>query len=361
MAGARVTDDGRRSLRWADDRLLRQPHRRGHAGWAEARCICGRARRRRGPVLPCGHAECSHRLPSRWSSRWRYAGSAMSSFSRPGYGVLDAPAGRSIADVVDDTRAVLDQLGVERAWSVGWSGGGPHALACAALMPERVRGAATIAIVAPYPAEGLDYLAGMGEENVEEFKAALEGPDALHRVQGAELADLQGRDRRRGRRLVRRPRRRGRSRVADRRVRGVPRGSVPRGRSASRTGAGSTTTWRSIKPWGFDLASIGVPVHVWQGRPRPDGPVRPRRVACLAHPGSADPAPVRRPGPPVASWSPSSAGSSTSWSLHGRPEGRRAGHGARRADRRRHRGAGHRCARAAARRRSATSSAAWRS
>src|SRR5204862_372153 len=59
------------------------------------------------------------------------------------------------------------------------SGGGPHALACAALMPERVRGVAAIASIAPYPAPGLDYLAGMGEENVEEVTAALEGSDAL--------------------------------------------------------------------------------------------------------------------------------------------------------------------------------------
>ena len=80
---------------------------------------------------------------------------------------------------------VLDHLGAERAWVVGWSGGGPHALACAALMPDRVRGTALIASVAPYPAEGLDYLAGMGAENVEEFSAALAGPRGAHPVQGA--------------------------------------------------------------------------------------------------------------------------------------------------------------------------------
>ena len=58
---------------------------------------------------------------------------------------------------------------------IGWSGGGPHALACAAVLPDRIRAVATIGGVAPYPAEGLDFLEGMGEENIEEFNAALGG------------------------------------------------------------------------------------------------------------------------------------------------------------------------------------------
>ena len=81
--------------------------------------------------------------------------------------------------VVDDTLAVLDAIGAERCHLIGWSGGGPHALACAARMPERVINVATIGSVAPYPAEGLDWLAGMGAENVVEFNAALTGPDEL--------------------------------------------------------------------------------------------------------------------------------------------------------------------------------------
>src|SRR4051794_10671555 len=62
---------------------------------------------------------------------------------------------------------------------MGWSGGGPHAMACGALLPERVRGVTVIAGVAPYGADGLEYLAGMGPENVEEFGAALDGEDRL--------------------------------------------------------------------------------------------------------------------------------------------------------------------------------------
>jgi pimeloyl-ACP methyl ester carboxylesterase len=101
------------------------------------------------------------------------------SWSRPGYGDSTRKSGRRVADVVPDTVALLDELRVERAYVAGWSGGGPHALACAALMPERVIATAVLAGVAPYPAPGLDWLADMGTENVEEFNASLEGPEAL--------------------------------------------------------------------------------------------------------------------------------------------------------------------------------------
>src|SRR5258705_2229268 len=99
--------------------------------------------------------------------------------SRAGYGSSTRRPGRSIADVVDDGRVVLDAVGAERGVTTGWSGGGPHGLACAALLPDRIRAVATPASVAPYPADGLDYLADTGEENIAEFNAALEGPEAL--------------------------------------------------------------------------------------------------------------------------------------------------------------------------------------
>src|SRR5881227_2565598 len=59
-------------------------------------------------------------------------------WSRPGYSGSTRQPGRSVADVVPDTLAVLDDLGVDQAYVMGWSGGGPHALACATLMPDRV-------------------------------------------------------------------------------------------------------------------------------------------------------------------------------------------------------------------------------
>ena len=101
------------------------------------------------------------------------------SWNRPGYGSSTRQPDRSVADVARDASDILDDLGAGECYVLGWSGGGPHALAMAALLPDRVRAAATIGGVAPYPADGLDWLAGMGEENVAEFGASLKGPDVL--------------------------------------------------------------------------------------------------------------------------------------------------------------------------------------
>jgi pimeloyl-ACP methyl ester carboxylesterase len=99
--------------------------------------------------------------------------------ARPGYEESTPRPGRTVADVVPDVAAVLDVIGADTFVSIGFSGGGPHSLACAALAPERCLGAASVAGVAPYNAEGLDFLAGMGPENIEEFSLAIRGADAL--------------------------------------------------------------------------------------------------------------------------------------------------------------------------------------
>ena len=99
--------------------------------------------------------------------------------SRPGYAASTRLAGRSVAQVAADTSAILDWLGQSRFITAGWSGGGPHALACAALLPDRCAAAATLAGVGPFGADDLDFLAGMGPENVAEFGAALQGEQAL--------------------------------------------------------------------------------------------------------------------------------------------------------------------------------------
>src|SRR5207248_6170960 len=98
--------------------------------------------------------------------------------SRPGYGDSSRQPGRVVVDVVADTAAVLAAIGTERCLIAGWSGGGPHALACGARL-----GAATavlvIAGVAPYQADGLDWTSGMGEDNLDEIAAARRGEDEL--------------------------------------------------------------------------------------------------------------------------------------------------------------------------------------
>jgi pimeloyl-ACP methyl ester carboxylesterase len=85
--------------------------------------------------------------------------------------------------VVADVRAVLSALDARRCMVGGWSGGGPHALACAARL-DAASAVLVIAGVGPYDADGLDWLAGMGEENVTEFSAALRGGDEFRRYLG---------------------------------------------------------------------------------------------------------------------------------------------------------------------------------
>lgn len=187
-------------------------------------------------------------------------------YSRPGYGESTSQPGRSVADAVSDVSAVLAALGAESFVTFGWSGGGPHALACAALMPESCRAAALLAAVAPRDAEGLDWTAGMGEENIDEFQAALEGTDtltpylstqadALASVTAEEVATALG------------------DLVSD-----VDKLALDGGELADYIAAScrhavlhGTDGWRDddlafMKPWGFGLDTITVPVAIWQGR-----------------------------------------------------------------------------------------------
>jgi len=99
--------------------------------------------------------------------------------ARPGYERSTPRPGRRVVDVAGDTAAVLDELGADTFVTIGWSGGGPHTLACAAALPGRCLAAASVAGVAPYRAQGLDWLAGMGPENVDEFGAATAGEAVL--------------------------------------------------------------------------------------------------------------------------------------------------------------------------------------
>jgi pimeloyl-ACP methyl ester carboxylesterase len=124
---------------------------------------------------------CHHGSPStaKLYPRWRTDGVRLIGFDRSGY--RDAPRrrGRSVADVVDEVVTVVDSLGIGRFATWGISGGGPHALACAALLPDRVVAAAALGSPAPVDAEGLDWFAGFGEGNVVEFGAAGAGEVAL--------------------------------------------------------------------------------------------------------------------------------------------------------------------------------------
>lgn len=94
-------------------------------------------------------------------------------YDRPGYGQSSPQPGRTVADCADDVRAICAELGIDRLATWGISGGGPHVLACAALLPDLVTAVASLASPAPYGAEGLDYFADMGQVNIDDTRLFL--------------------------------------------------------------------------------------------------------------------------------------------------------------------------------------------
>jgi pimeloyl-ACP methyl ester carboxylesterase len=100
--------------------------------------------------------------------------------SRAGYGLSSRNEGRQVASVVRDLNEVLEQLDRTDYVTIGWSGGGPHALACAALDADRCRGAISVAGVAPV-SEDFDWTDGMSEENNREFADFVAGGEAFEK------------------------------------------------------------------------------------------------------------------------------------------------------------------------------------
>lgn len=185
-------------------------------------------------------------------------------YSRPGYGDSSPSPGRRVADAAADVAAILDHLGADEFVTAGWSGGGPHALACAALLSERCLAAATIAGVAPHDAAGLDWLDGMAPENLEEFALAARSADQLSeflRQFAAAMADA----------------------TPDQLVEAfgdlitAPDQAALAGGFAGYMSQASKAAvrngiagWRDddlavTASWGFDVAGITIPVAVWQG------------------------------------------------------------------------------------------------
>jgi pimeloyl-ACP methyl ester carboxylesterase len=110
------------------------------------------------------------------------AGIRLVSYDRPGYGGSTPHPGRTVATAADDITAIADQLGVDRLAVWGQSGGGPFALACAALLPDRVATAAAVAPLAPYQAPALDWFAGMADDVAQMHRLAVAGRDALQQA-----------------------------------------------------------------------------------------------------------------------------------------------------------------------------------
>lgn len=186
-------------------------------------------------------------------------------YDRPGYGGSTRQRGRSVADAAADARAIADVLGVDRLLTWGISGGGPHALACAALAPDLVVAAASLASVAPYGAQGLDYYAGMGELNVEDVQLSLADPSASETKtenEREELLNAQPED------LLEQ----WASILSDVDAR-VATGKFAKELLASmKTGLAPgpggfiDDSFVFVRPWCFDVAAIEVPVLLWHGR-----------------------------------------------------------------------------------------------
>jgi pimeloyl-ACP methyl ester carboxylesterase len=108
------------------------------------------------------------------------------SYGRPSYGGSTPHPGRDVASAAADVAQIADALGVARFAVMGASGGGPHALACAALLPDRVAGVATLGSPAPYT-ESFDWFGGMVSPGG--LRAAVAGREARERYAATEEFD----------------------------------------------------------------------------------------------------------------------------------------------------------------------------
>jgi pimeloyl-ACP methyl ester carboxylesterase len=218
-----------------------------------------------GTPLVFHHGTPGSLVPFRAIQRAAHArGLRLVTYSRAGYGGSTRLPGRSIVDVVADIETLLDHLDVSRCITAGWSGGGPHALATAARLPERVAAVAVLSGVGPHDAAGLDFLAGMGQGNIEEFGLARRGEQALRAGLETEAAALREAGAEGLREAI--------ASVLS---------AIDRSFMAGEAGedlAGSireglrhgTDGWIDddlafVRPWGFDLGEIGIPAFIWQG------------------------------------------------------------------------------------------------
>jgi pimeloyl-ACP methyl ester carboxylesterase len=214
------------------------------------------------PIVLLHGTPGSRRGPRPRSSILYRLGVRLISYDRPGYGESTRFAGRSVADAADDVAAITEAFGITEFSVVGRSGGGPHALACAALLPDRVRSVAVLVGLAPSDAKDLGWYDGMTQSNVRDYSAAAdieslsEFAEHARRVKAdpevllhSLRPDLTGPDRRV---------------VDDITIRNQLTETYT---EALRDG---TDGWIDDvlalrKPWGFDLTAIKQPLLLWHG------------------------------------------------------------------------------------------------
>ncbi|MGH3067143.1 MAG: alpha/beta fold hydrolase [Streptosporangiaceae bacterium] len=186
------------------------------------------------------------------------------SFDRPGYGGSDRAPGRRVADVASDVQTIADAYSLKKFAVVGRSGGGPHALACGALLPERVTRAAVLVGLAPHGAAGLDWFDGMAQSNVLEFTAATNGYEDIVAHTKAKAEEVRANPASLIARLQAELPDPDRRVVADHGIRSM---LLETYAEALRT---SDYGWIDdalafCSPWGFDPATVTVPVLLWHG------------------------------------------------------------------------------------------------
>lgn len=231
------------------------------------------------PVLLCHGSPGSRSFSVPDTGVLERLGVRLISYDRPGYGDSSPRPGRTIAGAVADAVLVADALTVQRFAVLGYSGGGPHGLAVAAGLGDRVTRCAVVSGVAPMDAVGLDWFAGMSEGNVEEFDAALTGRASLaalvEPVAGAVAEDAYA--------LV------ASLRVelseADQRALDDPAIAEMVAASMAEGLRPGAAGWIDddlafCRPWGFDVGRVRVPTGVWHGTE--DTLVPPAHAAWLA-------------------------------------------------------------------------------
>lgn len=204
-------------------------------------------------------------LPAATMAEAETSGWRLITFSRAGYGASSRAPGRDVAQVVEDAAAIMDWLGIDRFATWGLSGGGPHSLACAALMPERVVAVSCLSGVAPYPAEGLDWFAEMGEANVQDFQRTISSdPAEVRAAIEQEAAEMRAATPEQLMEQI--------SSVLSEEDAALMRSdaenfvhlSMTRGLAFSADGLFDDSL-AFTRPWGFEPAQIRVPTQVWQG------------------------------------------------------------------------------------------------
>ncbi len=216
-----------------------------------------------------------HGTPGSRFDRWphdelyRELGICLVTHDRAGYGRSARRRGRSVADEVDDVATLADFLGFERFGVTGGSGGGPHALACAALLPGRVVRAICAVGIAPFGSDGLErdaWLDGMDPENVKEFGWATAGEDVLARELEREHAEM-------ARRVAADPT----TVLGDFELSESDRAQLARPEfiqivreSTAEQAVNGVWGWVDddlafLRPWGFDVGAITIPVLVKYG------------------------------------------------------------------------------------------------